>query len=152
MLASKDTIRTYCTWLPAMLDALLRTAGPVLEVGSGFGTPILRAYCSGYRSLTTVESHPRWLAELQKLPPDESHTILDKLPEIGLWDVALIDSAPAFTRQPYIEQLRSRCRFLVVHDCEPGNFEGYGYNFAGFAHVALWNDLLPHTAVLTARK
>lgn len=150
MLASKDSIRQYCTWLPAMMDVLLRTAGPVLEVGSGFGTPILRAYCQGYRSLTTVETDPLWFAELQKLPIDRSHIIVDNLPEIGFWDVALIDSAPAATRQPYINLLKSRCRFLVVHDTEPGNFEGYGYNFDGFVHAAKWNDLVPNTTVLTS--
>lgn len=149
MLASKDSLRQFGTWLPAMFDVLLRTAGPVLEVGSGFGTPILRAYCSGYRSLSTVESDPRWFAELQKLPPDPSHLIFDKLPDVGFWDVALVDSAPPATRQPYINMLRDRCRFIVVHDCEPGNFQGYGYNFEGFSHVAVWNDLLPHTCVLT---
>lgn len=144
-MASKKLMKGYCTWLPAMMDVLLRTDGPVLELGGGHGTLLLRNFCEGVRPLLTVENDPDYFEVLSHLKSNY-HKIKKEIPEVGFWDVALVDSAPAASRQPYIEALRSRAKFIVVHDVQD---PGYGYDFRGFVHVAMWDDLCPATAVLT---
>jgi hypothetical protein len=144
MLPAKDTLRGYGTWLPAMFDAMLRTTGPVLEIGGGHGTGILHAYCDGLRKLTTVEFDPNWRAQLEVFG-SEWHAVLAEIPPEE-FDVALVDSAPATTRQPIIQQLTGRVKHIVVHDVDD---PGYGYDFSRFRHIAMWNDLRPWTAVLT---
>lgn len=127
-----------------MFDALLRTDGPVIEIGSGYGTAVLAAYCDQYRVLTSVETNPFWFAYiLQRANP--WYLCYREIPAEGSWDVALIDG-PAAGRQAAIEALRERVKILVVHDVES---EGYGYDFTGF-DVVRWGPL-PETAVLTAR-
>lgn len=133
----------YATWLPAMMDCLLRTRGPVLELGGGLWSPVLHAFCDRVRMLTTVEADLEWYGLLLPLA-NPWHLVYRELPEHCSWDVALVDNAPGAERQPMIERLRGRCRFLVVHDCQDA---GYCYDFSGFA-VTEWTALSPATAVL----
>ena len=139
----------FATWLPAMMDAMLRTSwthGAVLEVGGGHWSAVLSAYCHGIRQLTTVEADPEWHAFISQLA-NPWHLVYRELPPLTpahYWDVALIDSFPASSRQPWIELLRDRVKVFVVHDVEDA---GYGYDFAGFK-VTHWPQLSPATAVL----
>lgn len=135
----------YATWLPAMMDVLLRTQGSVLEIGGGLWSDVLHAFCANTRMLTTVESDPEWHGFLLPLA-NPWHLVYRELPPACVWDVVLLDSAPNFTRQPYLDSLRGRARYVVVHDVED---LGYGYNFTGW-EVEHWVTLSPATAVLLA--
>lgn len=136
----------YATWLPAMMDCLLRTSGPVLEVGGGLWSPVLHHYCDRIRMLTTVEGEPEWYGLLLSMA-NPWHLVYRELPAECCWDVALVDG-PTAERQPMIEALRGRARFIVVHDTQDA---GYGFNFAGFQRTD-WAGLSPATSVLTAAK
>jgi len=145
MMPPKDTMRGFSTWLPAMMDALLKTTGPVLEIGSGYGTPILAAYCDNYRLLTTIENDLFWYAHAL-IEANAWHLVYKSLEDIdpaACWDVGLVDNAPAAERMPIIERLRNRVKILVVHDAQDS---GYGYDFSGF-DVVRWGPM-PETAVL----
>lgn len=137
----------YGTHLPALMYALARTTGPVIEVGSGlFSTPVLHGYCfGGWRKLTTVESDPLWREWMQERFTADWHQIVPAIPD-GEFDVALIDGAPASSRGPTIEALRSRCRLLVIHDT---NDPGMGLDLSGFKWRRVWRDLAPWTDVVS---
>lgn len=135
----------YGTHLPALFDAVLRTWGPVLEVGGGrFSTQVLRSFCDGMRMLTTVEFDPRWFAVLSSFAC-EWHLVYSVIPEEGEWDVALID-CEADRRQPAIEALRSRAKILVIHDTQDA---GYHYDLSSFKYRREWHDLVPWTDVVS---
>lgn len=140
----KDSMRGYCTHLPALFDSLLKTTGAVIEIGGGYSTAVIAAYCHQYRVLTTVETDQWWFGFLLS-SANPWHLVVKEIPAEGLWDVALIDG-PAETRQKAIEALRNRAKILVVHDVE--HEEGYGYDFSGF-DVERWGPM-PETAVLKA--
>ena len=134
----------YATWLPAMMDCLLRTRGPVLEVGGGLWSPVLHAFCDRIRMLTTVETDPEWYGLMLSLA-NPWHLVYAELPAGCSWDVALVDG-PTAERQPMIEALRGRAKYIVVHDTQDG---GYGWDFKGYT-VSEWASLSPATSVLSA--
>lgn len=134
----------YGTHLPALFDALMRTTGPVIEIGGGrFSTQILRSFTDGMRMLTTVEFDPRWLSLLSSFA-GPWHLVYGELPE-GEWDVALID-CQASMRQPMIEALEHRAKILVVHDTQD---PGYHYDLSRFKYRREWHELMPWTDVVS---
>ena len=139
----------YATHLPLLLEYVLKTTGPVLELGAGnYSTPILHTLCEGKRLLVTIESNPEWLAKFQHLRSSH-HIVTDTLtPELAAasWDVVLVDSAPGSTRTPYIDQLCHKSQYLILHDSED---PGYNYPTDYFKHKREWAWLTPKTIVVS---
>lgn len=147
----------YATHLPALIECVLATRGPVLEMGCGlWSTPVLAAVCgTARRALVTVEENPAWLDRvLQALGPrDELHQVLHRYDAEMIdgvdWSVVLIDHAKD-RRQRDLLRLKDRAEWIVVHDaCHP---QTYGYDFGGFGHVKYHRALHPWTAVLGSRE
>lgn len=138
----------YGTHLPALLEWLFKTDGPVLEIGAGsFSTPIL-AYLLDERKLVTVEPKGPWLDHVsgQSLMSTCEHhfcTNLDQAFEVcPQYDVILVDGPMPRNLKP----LKGRGKIIVVHDTNDPQY-GYDLNLWEYRHT--YKDLHPWTTVLS---
>ena len=140
----------YGTHLPALMDAFLRTSGPVLEMGAGWwSTPLLHDLCRQQeRTLTTVEAVDQWRRQFLDLAgpyhrfrddPD------DPMINVGRYGVILIDHATV-RRQPDLIRLADKADLIVCHDANCAN---YRYDFSPFKFRRLWAELSPATMVVS---
>jgi hypothetical protein len=146
------------THLPALLDALARTTGPVLELGMGHvSTPILAAICEQMgRPLLSIESNPEWMAKFVRMASPHHKIVqaedLSACPEFLEWQgsVALVDHYPSINRGRDAAALKGRCEIVVMHDTEPSEESYYGWNvaYAAFANRRTFSDRLPHATQL----
>jgi len=119
--------KAWGSHLPALLYALSKTVGDVLEVGVGhFSTPALHNYCLGAdRNLVSVEDNPEWFTHFRDRyqrfghafisgPYDQSIPFLAKS---GSWAVAFIDNSPggARRRDDFVSLLPVS-KYVIVHD------------------------------------
>ena len=132
----------YSTHQQALVYALMRTGGPVVEFGSGFySTPLLHEICKAQgRNLVTFDNNSQWLAKFLSLREvDGSHDFQivsdwDKLMADsvgGRLGVALIDQWPIEQRLIWIKKLLPVTDILVCHDADcklhyPQGLEGIG--------------------------
>jgi hypothetical protein len=151
----------YATHLPALIDAVLRTTGPVLELGAGeFSTPILHELVAKRgRPLFTVEADDVWRSRFHALvdghPADHSkrmHILADSLESPGLQlperlSVVLIDQAPAAERGVAVERFAGRADWLVCHDWGVAAYR-WPADVMRWRSARLWSDLMPWTMVL----
>lgn len=111
----------YGTHLPALIDAVRMTTGPVLELGAGdWSTPVLHQICWN-RLLVTVEKSPQWAKRFESMNTDK-HLFVANLSDGESnwepWSVILVDNeAP----QRAIDLRRLRADIFVVHDTEPNH-------------------------------
>lgn len=144
----------YATHLPALIDAIIKTSGPVLELGSGkYSTPILHQLCCTWpdvpRHLVTVETDPTWF-DLAVQHRNEHHLVVSSFEAIELdnhWSVVFID-CELKERVKHLEQLKDRATFLVLHDT---SCVSYGYEKAviGMKFARVWSDYQPWTTVVS---
>lgn len=142
----------YSTFLPALVHALGRTSGPVLEIGCGrFSTTILHLLCANRRQLVSLENNAGWHSQFTDLASDDHELRLvgdwSECPEIDRpWSVALVDHEPRQRRGPDLERLRrAGTKICVVHDAEDGNY--FGPFFDAWTHVRVDKMLFPWTAL-----
>ena len=124
----------YDTHRPVLCEAVLRSDGPILELGMGDGsTPPLHGVavaCS--RSLFSFENDTDWIARYSHLRCEQHHLSLsdswDECPvESQFWSLAFIDHAPAKRRAIELARLSRHAEIIVVHDTED---LAYGYGTA----------------------
>ncbi len=128
------------THLPVLLEYVMKTDGPILEVGSGmFSTQFLDLF-SGHRDIVTVERDERWI------PYEKKHKWVHTLEEAfalhEIYDVILFDGP--VPRQ--LSSLVGHGKFIVVHDA---NDPQYNYSWHLFKHQKLYDRLFPTTMVLS---
>lgn len=124
----------YGTHLPALLQALARTSGPVLELGMGaYSTPILHAVCElEGRELVSIDNDSRiWLWGVPF--SSDRHLLVhtnnwDRAPIDRDWDVVLVDHSPGERRVVEIRRLANRARYLIVHDTNRRYEKEYHYS------------------------
>ena len=137
--------------LPALVHYVLRTRGPVLELGAGqWSTPVLHAMCAaGGRKLVTAEEDAAWRMKLAGDLAGEGHEFLASygraINRAGYWSVVLIDHAMD-RRQADLLALGGRADVLVCHDT---NCVKYGWDFSRFRHRRDWADLSPTTTAVS---
>lgn len=118
------------THQPVLYEAVMRTAGPVLELGCGEGsTPLLHHVClPQQRMLFTIDNNEPCLARYSNLMAGDAHRFM-LVPE---WDsffrdsgvaerdygVIFIDSAPWESRAMAVAALKDRATFVVIHDAD----------------------------------
>lgn len=117
----------YATHQPVLYEVLRRTAGPVLELGSGKGsTPLIHHFAPG-RRIITVDNDQEWLTPLKHLYEDEHHRFIHTAdwnetlnsPELqGPWDAVFIDQSPWEARYLSLMKFKDTARFIVIHDCD----------------------------------
>lgn len=116
---------TNGTHWPHLAEAVRRTTGPVLELGSGdSSTKRLHDLLEGTgRRLVTVESRQIWADKFTHLKTDwhtievcEDPATSPRLDEE--WGVVFVDHAPGETRTVAIDRARDLAEYVVVHDTE----------------------------------
>lgn len=110
----------WATHQQALVHAVMRTNGSVLEMGCGnYSTPILHEICTlQKRRLISVDNNKEWsdifisfANEYHEIRFIESWDALD-----GEYDVVFIDHAPAERRKVDIERFKDKCKIMVIHD------------------------------------
>jgi hypothetical protein len=155
----------YASHQRALLAAVLRTAGPVLELGAGdFSTPLLHEVCrGGRRPLLTLESDPIWYGRFAAFA-SSSHrvelvtdwntcTAIDE----ARWSVVFIDHDPMARRVRELERVKGVVgvegpRFVVVHDTEPAyrhQYPGLQDMLNAFSYRRDFVELEPWTTVVS---
>ena len=125
-------VNGYGSHRPALCEAVVRTAGPILELGMGdTSTHALHGVAETCGRLVCSYDHAAsWVERYSKLRTAhhriESITSWDECPiESMRWGVALVDHAPAKRRKIDIARLADRADVIVVHDTEE---PAYGYD------------------------
>lgn len=150
----------YASHLPALMQALARTHGRVLELGMGlFSTPYLHYACQlAGRELVSYENDAGW-AEFfggEHGYASGLHTIRvvsdwDNAHINRKWDVALIDHSPSERRIVDIERLAKRARYVIAHDSDH-HWRGemhYQRIYPLFKHRTTWDNSTRQTVVLS---
>lgn len=127
------------THISYLIAAVMRTDGPVLELGCGdFSTPILHSLCSlKKRLLVTAESDKKWMRLFSDLSRDWHQFIavknFDDWSNVGTdvhWSVVLIDHAPEPRRLMDLKRLRNNTDIFVLHDSQcPHLYKDYVSTF-----------------------
>lgn len=147
----------YGTHLPALIKAVTKTSGPILECGCGiFSTPFLHFACyENRRKLATYESNEDFFNWLKPFANDyhEIHLVKDWETVIfnSHWSVVLIDHDPTWRRKEEIKKIAFLADFVVVHDTNPRLDGKYRYSeiYPLFKFRKDYNSEKPHTAVLS---
>jgi hypothetical protein len=151
----------YATHAPLLALALSRTVGPVLELGTGYGsTPLIHALTRG-RFVLSLDSDKAWLEKFHRLAvPRHQFRHVSDWPscrmiedEVDRWSVALVDCAPGEARTPLIARLADRCDIVVAHDSEKDYASGADYKYEKvtglFKFVSEYRFLRPYTLALS---
>ena len=145
------TIDLWGTHLPVLLEAILHTTGPVLELGSGHYSTRLIRVCAGAfpaRRFVTCDNQRDWWERVKDLAsanheivcePWTERFVAEALARRQPWDVVFVDEAPAQHRCPEIKRLRNVTELFVVNNVEPDPRGDAPYRpvYRGYA------DLLP---------
>ena len=126
---------------------ITQTTGPVLELGIGhYSTPLIHFMCRN-RPVLSVESDREWMQFYANSFKNGCHDFqcFDRVSSIFemeqykdlQWDVAFVDHSPSEDRRVCVESLRTRAKYIVVHDSEPlavvykwdGIFETFKYKY-----------------------
>ena len=116
----------YGSHVAILGGAVLRTTGPVLEIGSGHSsTPFLHEICAAQgRHLVTLELDAAWIENFVDLRTPGHEVILAttdvaKSPLLREdWGVVFIDHSPGETRGAVITAARDHAEYVVAHDTE----------------------------------
>jgi len=121
--------------IPVLIQSLLNTTGPVLEMGMGFNsTPLLHWLCKDLeRDLYSMESDLEWMHKFDGyqslnhiiMPiPDWNNTLIGEMN----WGLVLIDHKPGIQRGFDAVKVADRAQIVVLHDSEPEWDKIYGYS------------------------
>ena len=130
-------MNSYGTHQRMLVRAMMRTTGPVLELGSGwYSTPILHeiAVAQG-RFLFSQDNDPTWLKQMSDLFSENYHrfSLVSRTLWMGVrWGLVFVDHGPppympknkhgllnALDRGQAVLDLMDRTDVFVLHDTEP---------------------------------
>lgn len=143
------------THRPVLCEAILRTTGPILELGMGDNsTPPLHAVAETCgRRVCSYDHDATWAARYSELRSDNhqiEHVISwDDCPiEATRWAVALVDHSPNERRTVDIARLAAHAEVVVVHDTQDATF-GYEPVFDTFKYRLDYREDAPWTTLLS---
>jgi len=121
----------YGTHQRLLVKWMMRTAGPVIELGAGnYSTPILHEIAAAQgRTLATVDNNPDWLNKFKAYESSwHSLTLLKSWDEFAALPcgLAFVDHAdpPSHPRWLQVQKLLPVADVIVIHDTED---DLYGY-------------------------
>lgn len=146
----------YATHQRLLTKYLMRTTGPIVELGCGdYSTPIIHEIAAVQgRTVRTLESDAGWLNKFSGYKTDW-HT----LELVTSWDavryedrigLSFIDQTPGHTRPTEFLKLREVADVLILHDTES---TGYNWRsvYSEFDHIETNTTQRPATTVLRGR-
>lgn len=149
----------YGTHLPALIKAMEKTTGDVLELGMGvFSTPFLHYQCLlQNRKLVSYENFEEWMNFFVKYRyRNENHEInfVEKYEDAPIdkpWDVVLIDQTPDSSRIIEIKRLANLAKYIIIHDSGEENERNYHYSeiYPLFKYKTVWDKDKNHATVLS---
>lgn len=134
----------YYTHQPVLYEMAMRTSGPIIEFGCGYGsTDLLHEVCKeNKRLLISVDDNLEWLnifkekykgdsewhkfifvpGKLSKDSDDPQHWINFlsnfELLKICRFDICFIDQHPWLGRVETIKHMKDKAKFIILHDCD----------------------------------
>lgn len=149
----------YGTHLPALIQALRKTTGDVLEMGVGvFSTPYLHYQCIlSNRKLVSYENFRNWaqfFIDYGYVCPSHEINIVDDYADAKIekeWGVALIDQTPDDRRIVDIKRLANYAKYIVIHDSNGRQDKIYHYSeiYPLFKYRTIWDRDSRHATVLS---
>jgi hypothetical protein len=114
--------REYSSHLPVLMEAVRRTSGPIVELGTGLhSTPVLHWMCSlTERPLVSYETSEYYVEKLEGFR-ESWHDVrhVHDWDEVELerpWGLAFVDHKPGTRRKEDIRRLANWAQVIVVHD------------------------------------
>jgi len=112
----------YATHLDVLAATVVRTTGPILELGMGeYSTPLLRAMRLD-RPLLSLEVDAGWFERFKKLAGDGHECrLVTNWDEIDLathWGMVVLDHAPAHRRIIEGRRVAAWADMVLIHDTE----------------------------------
>ncbi len=149
----------YGTHLPALIKAMSKTTGDVLELGMGvFSTPYLHYQCYlSNRKLVSYENTKSWMQFFidygYKCPTHEINFV-EKYSDAKIekpWDVVLIDQTPDSSRVEEIKRLAKFAKYIIIHDSNGNKDKTYHYSeiYSLFKYRIIWDKDKNHATVLS---
>lgn len=143
------------THRPVLCEAIVRTTGPILELGMGDNsTPPLHEVAEAHgRRVCSYDHDASWVARYSELL-SANHQIehvasWDDCPiESARWGIVLVDHSPNERRIVDIGRLAEHADVIVVHDTQDGTF-GYEAAFSSFKYRLDYRDDPPWTTLLS---
>jgi len=149
----------YGTHLPALIKAMEKTTGNVLELGTGlFSTPYLHYKCIlDNRKLVSYENFKSWydiLIHYGYQHPLHEINFVEKYEDAPIekeWDVVLIDQTPDSSRCETIQRLAGTTKYIIIHDSNGRNEKTYHYStiYPLFKYRTIWDKDKNHATVLS---
>lgn len=144
------------SYMPALMDVVMRTKGPIFELGTGYvSTPYLHwASFESKRLVVSFENDPGWHAFAARFSSPTHRVVLvknwDEVDLSGECSVALVDHSPEDRRRIDIPRLY-HAEYVVVHDTENHNEPKYRMHDAirRYKYRYKYNLSWPHTSVLS---
>ena len=148
-------LRGTCTHLSYLVQWVLKTKGPVLELGIGFGsTPTLHELCHG-RQLVSYESSDYYYHGFRDFQTEDHKIILvddwDKIPIEMPWSLAFVDCSPTMQRREMVLRLKPWADYIIIHDTERRANRHFHVRelFPSFKYRCSYKALTPHTTILS---
>jgi hypothetical protein len=148
----------YGTHLPALIKAMEKSSGDVLELGMGiFSTPFLHYQCIlQNRMLVSVENFKPWADFFIKYKyVCDNHDIIivddyNKAPVDNDWGVVLVDQTPDSSRIEQVKRLKDKAMFIIIHDSND-EYKTYHYSeiYPLFKYRTVWDKDSNHATVLS---
>jgi hypothetical protein len=149
----------YGTHLAALIKAVEKTSGDVLELGTGiFSTPYLHYACTlSKRNLVSYENYQEWF-DFLKPYENEYHKVnfVEKYADAPIdkeWDVVLIDQTPDSSRSEEIRRLANSAKYIIIHDSNNDKRSRRLYKYYEiyplFKYKKIWDKDSNHATVLS---
>lgn len=145
---------------PVLVELLTRNPrARVLELGMGFGSTPLVLGLSGFS--VSLETSDAWFRRFARFDSADHRIFLwREVSESGWncpyladeWDIAIVDNAPAHTRQSNLEKLSAHSRFVVCHDTQEvfrPSPSDYRWDFSAFRFVWTYTQFGTYTTVVS---
>ncbi len=131
----------YGTHMAPLIQAVNKTEGPILELGTGiFSTPYLHYQgILSKRHITSYDNDEAWLKKFSTSDyhahryEGQYHSFIyvddwDKADIEKPWDVALIDHSPSDRRIVDIKRLAQWAKYIIIHDSHERHERVYHYS------------------------